>query len=146
MKGFGIERIKKLLPHRFPFLMVDKIVDVELNKRIVAVKNVTVNEEFFNGHFPNRPVMPGVMILESMAQAAGLAMLAADDAGETPATTLFTGVDNAKFRRPVVPGDQIVIEVEIISHRGRAAKAHGVARVEGNVVAEADMMFVLAQE
>lgn len=138
---FDIDKIKTLLPHRFPFLMVDRVLEVVPRTKVVAVKNVTINEEFFNGHFPNRPVMPGVMIVESMAQAAGLAMLTeAEHQGKAP---LFTGIDKARFRRQIVPGDQVIIEVEILHIRGNAARAKGVAKVNDKVVAEAIMMFIL---
>lgn len=137
-----INEIKELLPHRYPFLMVDKVIDLEPNKRITAMKNVTVNEEYFNGHFPGRPVMPGVLIIESMAQAAGLLMLVEEEhKGKIP---YFTGIDNARFRRPVVPGDQLFLEIEILKVRGSTGKVKGVAKVDGEVVTEAELMFVLS--
>lgn len=137
-----INEIKELLPHRYPFLMVDKVIDLEPNKRITAMKNVTVNEEYFNGHFPGRPVMPGVLIIESMAQAAGLLMLVEEEhKGKIP---YFTGIDNARFRRPVIPGDQLFLEIEILKVRGSTGKVKGVAKVDGEVVTEAELMFVLS--
>lgn len=137
-----INEIKELLPHRYPFLMVDKVIDLEPNKRITAMKNVTVNEEYFNGHYPGRPVMPGVLIIESIAQAAGLLMLVEEEhKGKIP---YFTGIDNARFRRPVVPGDQLFLEIEVLRVRGSTGKVKGVAKVDGEVVTEAELMFVLS--
>lgn len=136
-----IKQIKELLPHRYPFLLVDRVLSLEPMKRISALKNVTNNEEYFNGHFPQRPVMPGVLIIESMAQAAGLALLVEEEhRGKTP---FFTGIDKARFRRPVIPGDQLHLEVELLRVKGNVCKAKGQALVEGQVAAEADLMFVL---
>src|SRR5690554_4522322 len=136
-----INEIKKLLPHRYPFLLVDRVLSHEPRKSIVALKNLTVNEEFFNGHFPQRPVMPGVLIIESMAQVAGLVMLVEDEhKGKIP---FFTGIDNARFRRPVVPGDQMILEIEVLRIKGNVGKVRGRALVEDEVAAEADLMFVL---
>lgn len=133
--------IKKLLPHRYPFLLVDKVLEYQPRQRIVAIKNVTGNEDHFNGHFPQHPVMPGVLIIESMAQAAGLVILAEDKhRGKIP---FFTGIDNAKFRRPVVPGDQMRLEIDILKIRGGVGVAQGKALVDGEVVAEAKLMFSL---
>jgi 3-hydroxyacyl-[acyl-carrier-protein] dehydratase len=138
-----IGEIKKLLPHRYPFLLVDRVLEYEPNRRIVAIKNVTANEEFFNGHFPQKPVMPGVLIIESLAQVAGLAMLAEEEhRGKIP---YFTGIDNARFRRPVIPGDQLRLEVEVLRIKGNFGRAAAKATVDGQVVAEAELMFVLGQ-
>ncbi|NLW56260.1 MAG: 3-hydroxyacyl-ACP dehydratase FabZ [Firmicutes bacterium] len=136
-----INRIKELLPHRYPFLLVDRVLSMEPRRRISALKNVTNNEEYFNGHFPERPVMPGVLIIESMAQAAGLALLVEEEhRGKIP---FFTGIDKARFRRPVVPGDQLQLEVELLRVKGNVCKAKGEALVDGRVAAEAELMFVL---
>ncbi|MGE5529903.1 MAG: 3-hydroxyacyl-ACP dehydratase FabZ [Patescibacteria group bacterium] len=138
-----IAKIKSLLPYRYPFLLIDRVLECEPRRRIVAVKNVSTNEDFFNGHFPKLPVMPGVMIIESMAQASGLVMLAAEEhPGKIP---FFTGISDVRFRRPVVPGDQLRIEVEVLKIRGNVGVVRGLALVDGEVAAEAKLMFALAR-
>ena len=138
-----IVMIKNLLPHRYPFLLVDRVIEFEPQKRLVAIKNVTTNEDFFNGHFPQRPVMPGVLIIESMAQASGLAMLTErQHQGKIP---YFTGIDEARFRRPVVPGDQLRIEVDVLKIRGNVGVVRTRALVDGELAAEAKLMFILSR-
>lgn len=142
MAIMDINIIKNTLPHRYPFLLVDRVLELEPRKRLVAIKNVTANEEFFNGHFPQRPVMPGVLIIESMAQASGLVMLSEEaHRGKIP---YFTGIDGARFRRPVSPGDQLRLEVEVLKIRGNMGVVQSRALVDGEVAAEAKLMFVLA--
>ena len=136
-----IAAIKSLLPHRYPCLLVDRVIEFEPRRRIVAIKNVSTNEEFFNGHFPQRPVMPGVLIIESMAQAAGLIMLVEEEHRDK--IPFFTGIDNARFRRPVVPGDQLRLEVDVLRLRGNVGVVKAQAVVDGNTAAEAKLMFVL---
>ena len=139
-----IQGILKQLPHRYPFLLVDRIQELERNTRIRAIKNVTFNEPFFTGHFPGRPVMPGVLILEALAQAAGL--LAFDAMGQVPDENniyYFVGIDSARFKRPVVPGDQLVLEITIDRVRGGIWKFKGVASVDGEVAAEAELMCTM---
>ena len=136
-----INEIKQMLPHRYPFLLVDRVLELVPNERVVAIKNVTANESFFNGHFPSRPVMPGVLIIEAMAQAAGLVMLSqAEHQGKIP---YFTGIDNARFRRAIVPGDQLVLEIEVLRLKGNVGKVKALAKVEGQIATEAELMFVI---
>ena len=134
----GIEEIMKVLPHRYPFLLVDRILEMEEGKRVVGIKNVTINEPFFQGHFPGHPIMPGVLIVEAMAQVGGMLMLASIREPDSK-VVYFTSLDNVKFRRPVKPGDQLRIELDVVQVRGPLCKVHGVARVDGEVVCEADM-------
>jgi UDP-3-O-[3-hydroxymyristoyl] N-acetylglucosamine deacetylase/3-hydroxyacyl-[acyl-carrier-protein] dehydratase len=135
---YGIEDIMRALPHRYPFLLVDRILEIEEKKRVVGLKNVTINEPFFQGHFPGHPIMPGVLIVEAMAQVGGMLLLGGLEDPDTK-VVYFMSLDNVRFRKPVKPGDQIIFEVEIIQIRGRIAKTRGVARVDGEVVAEAEM-------
>jgi UDP-3-O-[3-hydroxymyristoyl] N-acetylglucosamine deacetylase/3-hydroxyacyl-[acyl-carrier-protein] dehydratase len=134
----GIEEIMKVLPHRYPFLLVDRILEIEHGKRIVGLKNVTINEPFFQGHFPGHPIMPGVLIIEAMAQVGGMLLMGSVDDPETK-VVYFMSLDNVKWRRPVKPGDQIRFELEVVQIRGRICRMNGVARVDGELVAEAEM-------
>ena len=138
----GINEILKTLPHRYPFLLVDRILEIVPGKRAVGIKNVTFNEEFFQGHFPGNPVMPGVLVLEAMAQVAGIALLGVVPDKEKKLLYL-SGVDRCKFRRPVIPGDQLRIEAELVSVRTRACKCKAVATVDGQVCCEAELLSVL---
>ena len=134
--------IMAILPHRFPFLLIDRLMEIERKKRIVALKNVTINEPFFAGHFPNFPIMPGVLIVESIAQAGG-ALLLTEIPDRESKLMVFTGIERAKFRRPVVPGDQLRIEVNVINWRPRAVKMEGRVTVEGKLACEAIVMCQL---
>jgi len=136
-----ISKIMEVLPHRYPFLLIDRILEVDGN-RVRAIKNVTINEAFFGGHFPQRPVMPGVLIVEAMAQAGGFLLFHSIEEREGK-LIYFTGIDNCRFRRPVVPGDQLIFEVEVTTRRRTFAKTHGRALVDGDVVCEADLMSAL---
>jgi UDP-3-O-[3-hydroxymyristoyl] N-acetylglucosamine deacetylase/3-hydroxyacyl-[acyl-carrier-protein] dehydratase len=135
---YTIEDIMKVLPHRYPFLFVDRILEIEEKKRIVGLKNVSINEPFFQGHFPGHPIMPGVLIIEAMAQVGGMLLMGSIGDPESK-VVYFMSLDNVKFRRPVKPGDQIRFELVITQLRGTVCKMHGVAKVEGEIVAEADM-------
>ena len=135
---FDINDIMKVLPHRYPFLFVDRVLEMEEKKRIVATKNVTMNEPFFQGHFPGHPIMPGVLIIEAMAQVGGILLMGLVDDPETK-VVYFISLDNVRFRRPVRPGDQLRFELEVTQLRGATCKMHGVARVDGEIAAEADM-------
>src|SRR5581483_11125922 len=137
----NIQEIMDILPHRYPMLLVDRVVELEPGKRIVGLKNVTANEQFFLGHFPGAPVMPGVLIVEAMAQC-GAVLVLRDIPDRLDKLFLFGGVDKARFRRPVVTGDQLRMEVEIVQKRSNSVKIHGVATVEGELAAEADMLSV----
>ncbi|MGQ9556726.1 MAG: 3-hydroxyacyl-ACP dehydratase FabZ [Desulfurispora sp.] len=135
-------RIMQLLPHRYPFLLVDKIVHLEPGRAAVGIKNVTINEPFFAGHFPGRPVMPGVLILEALAQVGAVCALAAP--GMQGKLLLFAGIDRVRFRRPVVPGDVLRLSVEVVSLRAAAGKCRARAEVGGELAAQAELMFVAA--
>ncbi len=140
---FDIQEIMKCLPHRYPFLLVDRIVEFdEANQRILGIKNVSMNEPFFQGHFPGVPIMPGVLILESMAQVGGFLVFKAAKEREKK-LVFFAGVENARFRRPVRPGDQMKIEIVVLRMKSRIGKVHGAAYVDGQLVAEADIMFTM---
>ena len=131
-----ILEIMSLLPHRYPFLLIDRVVEMERKQRIVAIKNVTINEPHFQGHFPDYPIMPGVLMVEAIAQTGG-ALLLTEIPDRDQKLMVFTGIDNAKFKRPVVPGDQLRIEVTVLNWRTRAVKMLGTITVEGKLVCEA---------
>lgn len=137
-----VEDIQKLLPHRYPFLLVDRIVDYVPGERAVGIKNVTVNEPFFQGHFPGRPIMPGVLIVEAMAQVGGIVLLQMADLRDK--LSLFAGIDKVRFRRPVVPGDQLVLTVELLCIKQRRfGKMQARAEVDGQLASEGELMFSL---
>lgn len=134
-------QIQAVIPHRYPFLLVDKITELELGKRAVGLKNVTINEPFFQGHFPGYPVMPGVLIVEALAQVGAVAMLSVE--GNQGKIGLFAGIDGFRFKDQVKPGDTLILEVEMTRVRGTVGKGHGRALVNDKVVAEGDLMFAL---
>ena len=130
--------IQKLLPHRYPFLLVDRIVELVPKERIVGIKQVSINEPFFQGHFPGHPIMPGVLIVEAMAQVGGMLLMGSVPDRENK-VVYFTSLNNVKWRRPVKPGDQLRFELELLQVRGMMCKMQGIAKVDGEVVAEAEM-------
>lgn len=141
MKTLGINEIREYLPHRYPMLLVDRVLDYEIGKHITAVKNVTVNEEIFNGHFPHRPVLPGVLMIEALAQTAAiLSFLTLGIKPDENSVVYFAGIDNARFKRPVIAGDQLIIEVTADRARAGIYKYHAVATIDGEVACEADLM------
>ncbi|WP_214833681.1 3-hydroxyacyl-ACP dehydratase FabZ [Exiguobacterium sp. s152] len=138
---YTIEQIKEVIPHRYPFLLIDRILEVDEGKRAVGLKNVTANEEFFNGHFPDYNVMPGVLIVEALAQVGAFAMLKQES--NRGKLAFFAGIDGCRFKRQVVPGDQLRLEVEILKVRGPIGKGRAVATVDGEVACEAELTFAL---
>jgi 3-hydroxyacyl-[acyl-carrier-protein] dehydratase len=134
----NIQEILDFLPHRYPFLLIDRVLELEPAKRLVAIKNVTINEPFFQGHFPGYPIMPGVLVVEAMAQAGGIIMMAELPDRETK-LVVFTGIERAKFRRPVTPGDQLRIEVDVLSFRPRAGRMEAKAYVDGKLACQATL-------
>ncbi|MFW5999432.1 MAG: 3-hydroxyacyl-ACP dehydratase FabZ [Halanaerobiaceae bacterium] len=137
-----INKIRDTLPHRYPFLLVDRVLELEPGKKVVGIKNVTINEEFFLGHYPGHPIMPGVLIVEAMAQVGGLLMLESVDK-EKDMLPFFAGIDKAKFRQPVIPGDRLRIEAEVIRLRNKTGKLSAKSFVEQDLAAEAELMFAL---
>ena len=141
----GINEIMSYLPHRYPFLLIDRILEFEENKRVVGIKNVTINEPFFQGHFPGHPIMPGVLLLEAMAQTGGVLALKSDP-DPSSKVIYFMSIDKAKFRKPVTPGDQVRFELELVKVRGNVRALKALALVEGAVVAEAEMMAMIVNK
>ncbi len=144
---FDVEKIMGFLPHRYPFLLIDRVIELVRDKRIVAIKNVTFNEPQFQGHFPGNPVMPGVLIIEAMAQAGGvLAVTSSAFEGKKNNLIYFMAMDKVRFRQPVVPGDQIVFKVEVLKLKTKVAKIKGEAFVDDNLVAEAELLALIGEK
>ena len=141
----NIQEIMKLIPHRYPFIMVDRILEIMPREKIVALKNVTINEPFFQGHFPENPIMPGVLIIEAMAQAGAVLAAKSIDREFHNALIYFMGIDKVKFRRPVTPGDQVIFEVKFLKQRAKVFKMAGIAYVDKKVVAEAELMATFGE-
>jgi 3-hydroxyacyl-[acyl-carrier-protein] dehydratase len=138
-----IREIMRHIPHRYPFILVDRILELEPNKRVVGLKNVSINEPFFQGHFPGTPIMPGVLILEAMAQTSGVLAIASISESGKNALMYFMGLDQVKFRKMVVPGDQLIMELTVLKQRAKIMKLAGTAKVDGQVVAEAQLMATI---
>jgi 3-hydroxyacyl-[acyl-carrier-protein] dehydratase len=145
-ESVDIQEIMKLLPHRYPFLLVDRVLEVEVQKRIVGIKNVTINEPFFQGHFPGRPIMPGVLIVEAMAQTGGVLAFLSLPEEERGRAVLFAGIDKVRFRKPVFPGDQMRMELEVIKQRKLVWGLSGKAFVGEQLVCEAELLAVLGEK
>jgi len=141
-----IQEIQQLLPHRYPFLLVDRVVEIIPGQKLVAYKNVTMNEEFFNGHFPGHPVMPGVLILEALAQATAILAYKTENMDPKDMVTYLMGVDGARFRKPVVPGDRLQLNIEVIRHKGAIWKTKGTATVDGVKVAEGEFLATVVDK
>lgn len=138
-----IRQIQEMLPHRYPFLLVDKILEIEPGKRVVGLKNVTINEAFFQGHFPGQPIMPGVLVIEAMAQIGGVLLMRTLNVNAEKKLLYFTGIDRARFRKPVLPGDQIKFEIELLQLRSRNCRMQAMAFVEDKLVAEAELSCIV---
>ncbi|MEY2340644.1 3-hydroxyacyl-ACP dehydratase FabZ [Acidithiobacillus sp. IBUN Pt1247-S3] len=145
MEGFDIHQILRRLPHRYPFLLVDRILDMEPGKRLRAIKNVTMNEPHFQGHFPDFPVMPGVLIIESLAQAAAILAFVSEDKYGENAAVYFAGIDKARFRKPVIPGDQLILAAEVTRRKAGMWQMETTATVDGAVVASALLLATLRE-
>ncbi|MBW1675341.1 MAG: 3-hydroxyacyl-ACP dehydratase FabZ [Deltaproteobacteria bacterium] len=143
---YDIRKIMELLPHRYPFVLVDRIVEMVPDERIVGLKNVTMNEPFFQGHFPGTPIMPGVLIVEAMAQAGAILANASRSEEKRKELIYFMGIDKARFRKPVIPGDQLILEIIPIKRRANVFKMSGKATVAGTLVAEAEVMAMIGEE
>ncbi len=138
--NYDIQGIMEMLAHRYPFLLIDRIIEVVPGDKVTALKNVTINEPFFQGHFPGRPIMPGVLIIEAMAQAGGILAYLTGTVEQRNRLIYFMGMDKVRFRKPVLPGDQIIFEAKMIKFRSKAAKMSGAATVDNQLVAEAELM------
>ncbi len=145
-KPYDILKIMEFLPHRYPFLLLDRVIDLVPGESIVALKNVTISEPFFQGHFPREPIMPGVLIVEAMAQAGGVLAYETVGGKLENSAMYFMGMDKVKFRKPVIPGDQLIFDVKIIRHRSTIFKMAGTAKVDGKIVTEAELMASLGEK
>ncbi len=145
-KTYNIQEIMKLLPHRYPFILIDRVLELVPDEKIIALKNVTINEPFFQGHFPGAPIMPGVLMVEAMAQAGGVLISTSMPKEKQGALVYFMGMNKVKFRKPVVPGDQLIFEVKILKQRLKAVKMSGIATVDKKLVVEAELMATFGEK
>jgi len=143
---YDIQKIMELLPHRYPFIMIDRIIELVPGEKVVALKNVTINEPFFQGHFPGEPIMPGVLIIEAMGQAGGILAAESMDPENKGSLIFFMGMDKVKFRKPVVPGDQLIFEIKFLKQRSQAFKMSGIASIDDKRVAEAELMATFGEK
>jgi len=143
---YDIQKIMELLPHRYPFIMIDRIIELAPGKKVVALKNVTINEPFFQGHFPGEPIMPGVLIIEAMGQAGAVLAAESMELEKKGSLIFFMGMDKVKFRKPVVPGDQIIFEIKFLKQRSQAFKMSGIASVDDKRVAQAELMATFGEK
>ncbi len=143
---YDIKKIMECLPHRYPFILIDRILDITIGEQITALKNVTINENFFQGHFPAAPVMPGVLILEALGQAGAVLAFESFVPERKNSLIYFMGMDKVKFRKPVTPGDQLILEVKLLKRKTKVVKMAGVAKVDGNIAAEAELMAIIGDE
>jgi 3-hydroxyacyl-[acyl-carrier-protein] dehydratase len=145
-KPYDIQQIMNILPHRYPFILVDRILELRPGEKVRGLKNVTINEPFFQGHFPSNPIMPGVLIIEAMGQVGGVLAFASRPEKKPGSVIYFMGMDKVRFRKPVVPGDQLILEVKMLKQRQKAVKMHGIAMIDNNLVAEAEMMATIGDK
>ena len=143
---YNIKEILAYLPHRYPFILIDRILELEPGKRALGLKNVTINEPFFQGHFPDNPIMPGVMIIEAMAQAGGVLAVVSQPQQSNPEKIYFMGIERVKFRKPVIPGDQLLFEIRQLKRRSNVVKMDGTATVDGDIVAEGVLMATVGDK
>ncbi len=143
---YDIKKIMECLPHRYPFILIDRILDIKIGEQITALKNVTINENFFQGHFPSAPVMPGVLILEAIGQAGAVLAFESFVPERKNSLIYFMGMDKVKFRKPVTPGDQMIIEVKLLKKKTKIVKMAGIAKVDDNIVAEAELMAIIGDK
>jgi 3-hydroxyacyl-[acyl-carrier-protein] dehydratase len=144
--AYDIQKIMELLPHRYPFIMIDRIIELVPGEKVVALKNVTINEPFFQGHFPGEPIMPGVLIIEAMGQAGAILAAESMDQEKKGSLIFFMGMDKVKFRKPVVPGDQLIFEIKFLKQRSQAFKMSGIASIDDKRVAEAELMATFGEK
>lgn len=142
---YDIKKIMECMPHRYPFILIDRILDIKVGEEITALKNVTINEQFFQGHFPNAPIMPGVLILEAMGQAGGVLAFESFIPDNKKSLIYFIGMENVKFRKQVTPGDQLILELKLLKKKQRVMKMFGVAKVDGDIAAEAELMAIIGE-